>query len=260
MRDGPSLTAAGVAIARGAFDRPASPGGDGGADRRLAATLLDDVGPRRNEDAAERNAFVRTLAVRTRFFDDAVMHALGDGVTQIVILGAGYDTRALRFRTPGVRFFEVDHPSTQRDKLARLEQIGATLDGVAFVAADFTKRGLDDRLGDAGYERQTRTLFTCEGVFRYLPEQSFRDLLGVTASIAAAGSVFTASISTSEDDVPRDESLDAIGEHILTVPSRANALEWVDAAGWTVDSVEDMHDSAPASRPGRLLVRAVRVT
>ena len=56
------------------------------------------------------------LAARTRFFDEQVLAALDRGIRQVVIAGAGYDDRALRFRSPGVRYFELDHPATQADK------------------------------------------------------------------------------------------------------------------------------------------------
>jgi methyltransferase (TIGR00027 family) len=257
MRDRPSITAAGVVIARAALDRPSSPEGDVDAERRLAAALVIDIGGPPRPDRPDRRDFMRYVGVRTRFVDRAVVDAITAGITQIVILGAGYDTRALRFRTPGMRFFEVDHPATQKDKRERLSDIDARTDDVTFVAADFTQPGLDDRLFAAGYARDTPTLFVCEGVFRYLPEEWFRELLRVTAAIAAPGSVFAATISTREDGV-RDTTLDAIGEAVLTVPPRAVALDWVAEAGWTVADADagDVADEAPGTRRGRLLVRA----
>jgi hypothetical protein len=79
-----------------------------------------------------------------------VLGAIVRGVTQVVILGAGYDGRALRFPTPGVRFFEVDHPATQADKRDRLALLDVVTEGISFIAADFTEPGLDQRLADAG--------------------------------------------------------------------------------------------------------------
>ena len=82
--------------------------------------------------STERRALRATLGfirARTVFFDDAVLDAIDRGVKQVVILGAGYDGRALRFRTPGVQFFEVDHPATQVDKLRRLAYLGVASDG-----------------------------------------------------------------------------------------------------------------------------------
>jgi methyltransferase (TIGR00027 family) len=262
--DAPSMTAAGVALARASFDRPSAPTGDPDAELRLARTLAAEW-TREPRERRRGSEFARFLVVRTRFFDDAVVRALDEDVRQIVILGAGYDARPLRFRTPGVRFFEVDHPATQRDKRARLAEIGASLDGITFVAADFTEPGLDAALDAAGYDRTGRALFTCEGVLRYLPEASFRALLRTAADVAAPASELAASISTRELDaeVPeheaaRQRALAETGEPVLTVPPRAVALQWLVEAGWSDPQLEPVDEAALATRPGRLLVRAVR--
>ena len=197
----PSLTARGVALARASYDRPSSPTGDPAAERRLADSLAEGIDiealqQRRNAAGARRDdGFLHFLVVRTRFFDEAVVRALDHDVRQIVILGAGYDARALRFRTPGVRFFEVDHPATQADKRARLEQVGASLDGITFVAADFTEPGLAAALAAAGHDPSQPTQFLCEGVLRYLPEHWVHELLRVSAQLATPGSELAVSIS-----------------------------------------------------------------
>jgi methyltransferase (TIGR00027 family) len=207
------------------------------------------------------------IEARTRFFDDVIVAALADGITQVVILGAGYDARALRFRTEGVRFFEVDHPATQRDKRARLAAVDAPLGGIDFVAADFTQPGLGDALANAGHDVTARTQFMCEGVLRYLPEDAFRGLLHVSAERAAPASRFAASISTRERDAAgeadrlahagREQRLAESGEPVLTVPERAVALEWLAESGWQLRGLDDL-GAAPNARPGRLLVRAER--
>jgi methyltransferase (TIGR00027 family) len=266
--DAPSLTARGIALARASYDRPSSPTGDPAAERRLADSLAEGIdieALRRRRDSAETrgdDAFLRFLVLRTRFFDEAVVRALDNDVRQAVILGAGYDARALRFRTPGVRFFEVDHPATQADKRARLERIGASLEGITFVAADFTEPGLGDALTAAGHVASQPTQFLCEGVLRYLPEHWFRELLHVPAQLATSGSELAVSISTRDGDPParddeRRRALAEQGEPVLTVPPRDLALQWVADAGWTVLGVSDGTNASPPSRH-RLLVRAAR--
>lgn len=262
----PSRTARGVALARLRLDRPAWPSGDAGADTRLATTLAEGL-DREMRERAERRAqageFLSYFGVRTRFFDAAVVRALEHGVRQIVILGAGYDGRALRYRTPGVRFFEVDHPATQADKRKRLRAIDASLDGIVFVTADFTEHRLGEELDAAGHDASQPSLFMCEGVLRYLPEDAFRELLGVAAARATPDSELAASISTREGDAPehereREQALAASGEPVLTVPTRDVALAWVAGTGWAVISINDVNEEAVATRPGRLLVRARR--
>lgn len=272
--DGPSLTARGVAAARLSLTRPSAPTGDPGSDERLARSLAEEFAEGLGEgDAQERERALRQassdfsafLAVRTRFFDDAVVAAIEDGVDQIVILGAGYDGRPLRFRTPGVRFFEVDHPATQRDKRQRLTAIGASTGDVSFVEADFTEPGLAAALAAAGFDRERRSLFTCEGVLRYLPERWFRELLRTTSDLAAPGSELAVSVSTrpsagGEPDAvePTEQRrwLASIGEPVLTVPPTDTALTWLQDAGWIVYHVTDVADRQPDARRGRLLVRA----
>ena len=90
---------------------------------------------------------VRTSVVaRTRLIDDVVAEqapALG----QVVVLGAGFDTRPYRLPAlAGRPVFEVDHPDTQRRKRAVLDRIGARVGGVRFVATDFNLRELDGAL------------------------------------------------------------------------------------------------------------------
>jgi len=201
------------------------------------------------------------IKARTSFFDDVVLGAIDRGVPQVVILGAGYDGRALRFRTPGVRFFEVDHPATQADKRQRLEALDVATAGITFVEADFTEPGLEQRLADAGHRSDEPTQFLLEGVLRYLPEPAVHDLLACARRRAAAGSELAVSIVTrspeEDDDAAaarraNDQRLADSGEAVLTVPAREVALDWLTDAGWSIGSVADLDN-----RPGRLLVRAV---
>ncbi|HEY3832513.1 MAG TPA: SAM-dependent methyltransferase [Acidimicrobiia bacterium] len=265
MRDDTaSLTARGVALGRSRLDRPAWPTGDADAEARLYAMLAEGYVPRDrdrdrgNEASRGEDGFRAFLVTRTRFFDSAVIRALRSGVDQIVILAAGYDGRALRFHSPGVTFFEVDHPATQADKRARLDEVGAPLDGIVFVAADFIDTDWGDRLAAAGHDPTRRTLFTCEGLLRYLPEHAFRGLLATTAGRAAPGSEFVASVSTREGppgerEQARIDALAESGEAVLTVPHAATALAWVAEGGWRVVSTGR---NGPDDPHTRLLVRA----
>jgi methyltransferase (TIGR00027 family) len=203
---------------------------------------------------------LRFIEGRTVFFDDAVLGAIDRGVTQVVIFGAGYDGRALRFRTPGVRFFEVDHPATQADKRRRLADLDVATTGITFVEADFTEPGLEQRLADAGHESDEPTQFLVEGVLRYLPEVAVHDLLATSRRRAAADSRLAVSISTRSSTEDGDaaaarrageQRLADAGEPVLTVPPRDVALGWLTHAGWAITSVAELQH-----RAGRLLVTA----
>lgn len=123
---------------------------------------------------------VRSVNLRTRYFDAALHEALGLNIRQIVILGAGLDSRGYRFadRHGNARFFEVDQPSTQEYKKMRVKEIfGALPPQVRYVPVDFTKDDLLTQLTKAGYAPQDPTLFIWEGVSYYLPEQAVRATL-----------------------------------------------------------------------------------
>jgi methyltransferase (TIGR00027 family) len=143
---------------------------------------------------AQLPGMARYIAERTRFFDETLLDATGRGVHQVVIVGAGYDGRGLRFRQPGVTYFEVDHPATQADKRRRLERVGAGTEGVAFVAVDFGRQSVGEELAAAGHRADAPTHFLCEGVTMYLPMPDLADLVATLAARAAPGSTFAIDI------------------------------------------------------------------
>jgi methyltransferase (TIGR00027 family) len=136
-----------------------------------------------------------TVAVRTRYIDDRLGEALRRGVEQVVILGAGFDSRA--YRIPGIaaaRVFEVDHPLTQAEKRRRLaRRIGALPAHVTLVPIDFTTDTLEAVMPHVGYRVEGTTFFILEGVTHYLPAEAVDVLFRYVARSAAAGSrmVFT---------------------------------------------------------------------
>lgn len=107
---------------------------------------------------------------RTRLLDDAVVAGLAAGARQLVILGAGFDSRAWRLPAlRGLPVFEVDHPATQERKRAALRRAQRVLlEGVRFVATDFDAGDLERAMAAAGYEPSRRTLLLWEGVTNYL--------------------------------------------------------------------------------------------
>jgi len=136
-----------------------------------------------------------TVAVRTRYIDDALTEALRAGLEQIVIFGAGFDSRA--YRIPGIagtRVFEVDHPMTQAEKKkAVARRLGALPAHVVFVPVDFGTDTLDSAMPAAGFRESARTFFICEGVTHYLSAADVDTLFRYVARSAPAGSrmVFT---------------------------------------------------------------------
>jgi methyltransferase (TIGR00027 family) len=135
-----------------------------------------------------------TVAVRTRYIDDVLGRALRCGVSQVVILGAGFDSRA--YRIPGieqVHVFEVDHPATQAKKKDVITRRFGTLPPhVTLAPIDFMVSTLDMVMLDSGYRNEALSFFICEGVTHYLSAPAVDALFRYVAR-AAAGSqmVFT---------------------------------------------------------------------
>jgi len=127
-----------------------------------------------------------SLIARTRLIDDYVTSAASTGVPQIVVLGAGYDSRAYRIAgAAGSRFFEVDHPNTSAVKQAHIRRVlGALPEHVTYVALDFQRDSLPESLESAGFNPTYRSLFIWEGVSNYLTEDSVRSTLSFIGNLA----------------------------------------------------------------------------
>lgn len=129
-------------------------------------------------------------AARTTFFDTALDRRI-DEIDQLVVLGAGIDTRAYRLPADTrIRCFEVDTPRTQAFKRAMLDKAGVDATRVTFVAADFMKENWFENLVDAGFEPDKPSFFLWEGVTMYLDraavERTLRTIAGTaTGSVVA---------------------------------------------------------------------------
>ncbi|MDR2687273.1 MAG: class I SAM-dependent methyltransferase [Oscillospiraceae bacterium] len=122
---------------------------------------------------------------RTRLIDDFLRRGIGEGCAQVVILGAGYDSRAYRLpELRGLRVFEADHPSTLRLKKEKLR--GAPFDRghVAYAEIDFLRQSLAGALEGAGFDRARPAFFIWEGVTNYLDEAAVRQTLAYIGSLA----------------------------------------------------------------------------
>jgi methyltransferase (TIGR00027 family) len=111
------------------------------------------------------------ITARTNFLDQVFLQALAHSIPQIVLLGAGYDTRTYRFahHNHGTQVFEVDAPATQRAKRAGLARAEVTIPSrTHFVPLDLNQDDLGDALGTAGFSTGQATLFIWEGVTMYL--------------------------------------------------------------------------------------------
>ena len=120
---------------------------------------------------------VRAMTERTRFIDAALERAIANGATQVLVLGAGFDSHAWRFREllAGARVFEVDRPVTSAFKQRRADSaLGGSPANLVYVPADLEREELAAALARHGYDLTQRSFVIMEGVTMYVQEQPLR--------------------------------------------------------------------------------------
>jgi methyltransferase (TIGR00027 family) len=129
---------------------------------------------------------------RTRYIDAIFKEVLAEGFDQILIFGAGFDTRALRFQTEAgdTKISELDVPITQKAKLDQYAKRGLSIPAnVEFISINFDKESLSERLEEAGFGRGGRSLFVLEGLLMYLQSESVNETFKVIEEFVGEGSV-----------------------------------------------------------------------
>lgn len=178
------------------------------------------------------------LRGRTSFFDDQVARAVAVGAGQVVIIGAGYDDRAFRFRSPGVRFIEVDHPATQDDKRRRLVALGVATDEITFVPVDLDHRDLARELHPL-LDPATPTTVIAEAVIPYLAPASAHSLVRDVHDCPGSSVRFALDLPEVPTDLPGRIALavvrigtTVVGERVRTTFTPDEAARFL--SGWDV--------------------------
>ncbi len=143
--------------------------------------------------------FADGIRLRTRFIDDFVRTGLADGLAQVVLLGAGFDARALRLpeiEAHGARVFEIDFASQLDRKRTLLADAGVKIPSwVELVACDLSDPAFEvsllASLRERGFRSDTGTLFVWEGVIAYLSAEAVDRSLRFMASAGGPGSRVT---------------------------------------------------------------------
>jgi methyltransferase (TIGR00027 family) len=177
--------------------RPSTPEGDVAAEHRLYRAIAGSV-----RAPAGHGVPATVLALRTQVVDAEVARAIGRGTTQMVLVGAGYDGRALRFAGGTARWFEVDRATTLEDKRRQLRALDIEPEGVTPVAFDLLDQrargaggaggetGIGAALDAAGHDATVPSLFVCDGLFDTLTLEAAASLADALRARAAAGSIF----------------------------------------------------------------------
>lgn len=128
------------------------------------------------------------LTVRPRLVDDLAVKLSSEGLDQIVILGAGFDTMVLRIHESlaNVIVFEVDHPATQSIKRKTMQRLGQP-ENLRFVAVDFEKGDFRQKLIEAGFDTKRHSFLIWVGVSYYLTERAVANTMEQLARLGNAG-------------------------------------------------------------------------
>lgn len=177
--------------ARDMFRKAALAGMDADALRRAMASPDSII-----DESFRRSRAYANVIMRTRFAEDALQLAVAQGIRQYVLIGAGFDSFALRrpAYAADLQIFEIDFPATQNLKLARISECGLTLpDSVHFIAADLSQETVAAALSRSPFRSQDLTFFSWLGVTMYLTREANLATLNSIASCAPGGSelVFT---------------------------------------------------------------------
>ena len=179
---------------------------------------------------------------RTVVLDRAIASAAP--IAQLVILGAGFDTRAWRLDAlRDATVFEVDHPDTQALKRERAAAIPTKARQIRFVATDFHRDDMAASLRAAGYDSRRPAFWLWEGVTMYLRPEAVAANLEAVASLSAPGSHLAMTyLSKDRGRIPRSLFLALLGEPVRSAYSPAEISGLAKTYGWacTADSgIED---------------------
>ncbi len=180
---------------------------------------------------------------RARYAEDNLEQAVGQGVKQYVILGAGMDTFAVRRPdlVKHLQVFEVDHPATQADKRQRLLSVSRQLPArLHFIPVDFSQENLAEALNRSAYEPQAQSFFSWLGVTYYLGREAVLATFRAMAASAPPGSAIIFDYLDTEAFVPEKaarrvnimiEIVKRLGEPMLTGFDPATLAEDLEQVG-----------------------------
>ena len=216
-------------------------------DPYLAGVLAD---PGTTED---ETAFPRLYGVQTRFFDDFFISAGDAGIRQAVIVAAGLDSRAYRLEWPnGTTVFEVDLPKVLEFKARVLGERGATPKARRTEVGADLRTDWSWRLEAAGFDTETPSAWSVEGVLPYLTDEAqnalFTRISGLSApgariAIGALGSCLDREqLAALETDHPGVNMSVDVDFSALTYEPKSDPGEWLAAHGWAIEPVRNTLD------------------
>ena len=194
--------------------------------------------------------------LRVLYAEDCLHEAIGAGLAQYVILGAGFDTFSLRHQELQVQVFEVDHPATQHIKRERVRRVAGHIPpNLAFVPVDFEADRLDEALVRSRLDAEQPAFFSWLGTTYYLTKDAIRETLGHIAAVAAPGSRLVLDYKLPrhlipEQGLPLNDKLERLvkrlGEPMIAEFAPEELTEEMARIGWT--ELESLLPQAQARR------------
>jgi methyltransferase (TIGR00027 family) len=184
--------------------------------RIIGSEAAQELQSNPKEHHAFSRAFRAFMAARSRYAEDELALAVGHGVGQYVVLGAGLDTFAYRNPHPGLRVFEVDHPATQLWKREQLRATGISVPTtITFVPIDFEKQTLKAGLEHSGLDLNSAAFFSWLGVTPYLTREACMTTLKFIAGMpTGSGVVFDFAVDPALLNPGQRQALAALSKRV----------------------------------------------
>jgi len=157
------------------------------------------------------------MIARTAFFDRIVEQAFKENIDQMVLLGAGYDSRPYRFRKSiqDTKIFELDGKPTQQRKKEYLQRAEISIsEQISFVPINFETDNLRETLTEAGFSQGKKTLFIWEGVTYYLSREAVDNMLAFVRSNSPSGSSISFDYASLSDEALNEDGAKELRKHM----------------------------------------------
>lgn len=191
--------------------------------------------------------------IRHRYIENVLMGMLKKGTWQVVLLGAGYDTKSLRLRNDNVRIFELDHPSTQKRKISILNRRNLLPSGTCFLPCDLTIDNPGECFEENTLDKNVPVIVIAEGVFSYFRRTRIGELLGDLNTLANEVYLIF------DYRHPAEGNLNAAknwhrnfknkGEQYLGLLTKGEMNQLLEERGFITNSASDLYDIASELLP-----------
>lgn len=131
------------------------------------------------------------IIARTKYIDNVFKESIENGITQILILGSGFDSRSVRFgeKNSNIKIYDMDSIHTQKEKIEQFRKRKIDIpSNTIFVPIDFNKESIEEKLGAYGFEKNIKTLYILEGLIMYLNKESVDELFELIFKLSGKGS------------------------------------------------------------------------